>query len=136
MIYQITSTSWTGYIEVEYNELGYLVRSDTRTAELSEGQQKWFLNRMPRELAELQRTIAGSTATITEIKRSVTFDEAWKLFHDEFGSKKKAQAKWLKMPEAETLKAYDYIKKYLAKKPETIAKMYFVTYLNAELWNN
>ena len=136
MIMQITSTSWSGYIEVEYNQLGYLVRSDTRNADLTEAQQKWFLNRMPRELSELQRTIAGSTAVITEINRTVTFDDAWKMYHDEFGSKKKALAKWNKMPEAETLKAFDYIKKYQTKKPDGVAKMYFLTYLNAELWNN
>lgn len=136
MIYQITSTSWSGFIEIEFNELGYMTRTDTRQADLTEPQQKWFLNKMPRELAELQRVINGTTAVLTEIKQEVTFADAWKRYHDENGSKKKAEAKWNKMPKAEQLKAFEYIPKYLAKKPEAVPKLYFATYLNEERWNN
>lgn len=136
MIYQITSSVWKGYIEIEFNELGFMVRTDTRQADLTETQQMWFLNKMPRELAQLQKVIEGTSATITEIVEEITFADAWKKYHDENGSKKKAQAKWDKMPEAERLKAYNYISKYLAKKPETTPKLYFATYLNEERWNN
>lgn len=136
MIYQITSTSWPGYIEIEFNELGYMTHTDTRQAELTETQQKWFLNKMPRELAELQRVIAGTTAELTEIKQEITFQEAWLKYHDELGSKKKAEIRWNKMPAAEQLKAFNFIQKYLVKKPDTVPKLYFATYLNEERWNN
>ena len=137
MTFHITSSSWTGYIEVEYNELGYLVHSDIRNAELSETQQKWFLNRLPRELAELKRTIDGTTATIEEVTQVITFTMFWDRYNEKIrSSKKKAITTWNRMAVPEHIKAYNFIKKYEANIPTGVAKKYAETYLNAELWNN
>jgi hypothetical protein len=135
MIYHITSIAWTGYIEAEYNELGYMRRVDLSNAELSEEQQKWFLNRMPRELSELQRVIAGSSAKITDIKKEITFQEMWDRYAYKTG-RKEAEAKWNKMPKSEQIKAFDFVPKYLAKKLETVPQLYLASYLNKERWND
>jgi len=137
MIYHITSSSWSGFIQVEYNELGYLVAHDTRNAVLTEKQQQWFLNRMPRELSELQRVLQGSTAKIEEVKQEVNFDLFWDRYNEKVrSSKKKAQITWNRLPPTEQIKAFNFIKKYEANIPAGVAKKYAETYLNAELWNN
>ena len=135
MIYQITSPSWQGYIELEYNELGYMRRVDLGNAELSEQQQQWFLNRMPRELAELKRVIEGTTATLTEIKKEISFREMWDKYNYKTG-RKEAETKWNKMPKSEQIKAYDFVTKYLAKKLDNIPQLYLASYLNKERWND
>ncbi len=137
MIYQITSDTWTGYIEIEFDLNGYMVRTDTKGAHLSEAQQKWFLVKMPRELSELQRVITGTSAKLTEIKREVTFDEIWERYDLKVrSSKKKSLITWNKMGSAQRLKCFDFIKKYEANIPNGVSKKNFETYLNAEQWNN
>ena len=137
MIYQITSDTWTGYIEIEFDLNGYMVRTDTTHATLTEPQQKWFLVKMPRELSELQRVITGTSAKLTEIKREVGFDEIWERYDLKVrSSKKKSLAIWNRMGSAQRLKCFDFIKKYEANIPNGVSKKNFETYLNAEQWNN
>jgi hypothetical protein len=136
MIYHITSTSWNGYIELEFNELGLMTRSDITQAGLNEAQQIWFLKNC-RELSELQRVIKGTTATLTEVKEEITFDKFWERYNEKIkSSKKKALTTWLRLPKPEQIKAYNHIKKYEANISPGVAKKYAETYLNAELWNN
>lgn len=137
MIYHITSVAWTGYIEAEYNELGYMRRVDLGNAELSEEQQKWFLNRMPRELAELQRIVEKSSAKIEEVKQEVTFDLFWDRYNEKLkSSRKKSLIVWNRLSKADQVKAFNHIKKYEGSMSPGVAKKYAETYLNAELWNN
>ncbi len=136
MIYHITSTSWTGYIELEFNSIGLMVRSDITQAVLNEDQQIWFL-RNCRELSELQRVIKGTTATMTEVKQEVTFDLFWNRYDEKIrSSKKKALTTWNRLRKDDQVKAYNYIKKYEGSMAQGVAKKYAETYLNAELWNN
>lgn len=135
MIYQITSEAWKGYIELEFNDMGYMARTDTSHAELSETQQKWFLNKMPRELSELERVIKGTTARITTIEKEISFADIWEKYDYKVG-RKEALAKWNKMPKAEQIKAFNYVQKYKAKKPDAQALLYLASYLSKERWND
>ena len=135
MIYQITSEAWKGFIEIEFSATGFMTRTDTTNAELSETQQIWFLKKMPREFCELERVIKGTTARITIIDREITFNDIWEKFDYKVG-KKEAQAKWNKMPKAEQIKAFNYVQKYKAKKIDTQAQLYLASYLNKERWND
>ena len=135
MIYQITSEAWPGYIEIEFNKDGFMIRTDTTNAELSEKQQIWFLQKMPREFSELHRVIAGTTAKLTALVKEITFEEIWEKYDFKVG-KKEALAKWNKMPKAEQIKAFNYVQKYKAKKLDTQAQLYLASYLNKERWND
>ena len=137
MIYRITSTSWNGHIEIEFDELGFMTRTDLTGAELSDDQHKWFLVKMPRELSELQRVIQNTTATITEVKQDITFDLFWDRYNEKVrSSKKKAMLTWNRIPKPDQEKAYNFIRKYEQSMAPGVAKKYAETYLNAELWNN
>jgi len=137
MTYQITSDTWRGYIEIEFDALGYMVRTDLTNAELTENAHRWFLNKMPRELAGLTRVIEGTSAKLTEIKKEVTFDDIWNRYDLKIrSSKKKSLAVWNRMNSSQRQKCFDFIKKYEANIPAGVPKKNFETYLNAEQWNN
>jgi len=137
MIYQITSPAWEGYIEIEFNLAGYMIRTDTKQADLSEEQQKWFLIKMPRELSELQRVIEGTTAKLSEVNGNITFEMFWNRYDEKLrSSKKKALKIWNRMHVIDQNKAFKFIQKYETSIPSGVAKKYAETYLNAELWNN
>ncbi|MEI6061726.1 MAG: hypothetical protein WCR72_13530 [Bacteroidota bacterium] len=135
MIYQITSSTWTGYIEIEFNANGLMTRTDLTNAELTDAQQIWFLKKMPREFSELQRVITGTQAKLTAITTEISFEDMWEKFDYKVG-KKEALAKWNKMPKAEQIKAFNYVQKYKAKKLDTQAQLYLASYLNKERWND
>jgi hypothetical protein len=135
MIYHITSPAWPGYIEIEFNDHGLMTRTDLTNATLSEDQQKWFLIKMPREQSELQRVIEKTSATITEMKTEITFEDMWNRYDYKVG-KQEAQAKWNKMTKPEQIKAYNYIPKYKSRKLESQAMLYLASYLNKARWND
>lgn len=137
MIYHITSPVWEGYIEIEFNSSGYMTRTDTKQANLSEIQQKWFLLKMPRELIELQTVIEGTSARLTEVNENITFEMFWNRYDEKLrSSKKKALKIWNRMHVIDQNKAFKFIPKYEGSIPSGVAKKYAETYLNAELWNN
>lgn len=137
MIYHIISTSWNGYIEIEFNELGLMTRTDTKAAELSEAQQIWFLKKMPRELSELQRVIEGTTAKLVEFKKEITFEEFWLRYDNKIRSSKKESLKiWNKLDIENQRKAFEFIKKYEMAMPTGVNKKNCETYLRQEQWNN
>lgn len=137
-IFSLSSSAFSGEVLFEFNETGLLEKYDKSGATLSEPQQKWILKSLPRELAELERVIAGtSTAKLTEIVQDITFDMFWNKYDEkDRSSKKRTLSKWNKMSKTQQVKAYFYIPKYFNSIPSGVAKKYAETYLNAELWNN
>ncbi len=137
-IYILESTAWKGYVELQYDELMLLRNMDMSNAELSEDQHIWFLKNLPRELAELQQLMAKSkSATLTEVKKEVSFDEFWNRYDEKIrSSKKKSEKIWNRLSKSDQLKAYEFIRKYEKAIPQGVSKKYCETYLNAELWNN
>lgn len=138
MKYRVTSTSWEGHIELVYNELQYLISFDTQFAQLTEKQQQWFLNRMPRELSELQRLLVNSTAKIEEVKeQEITFDMFWDRYDEKVRStKKKSRIAWNRLMADDRIKAYNFIPKYKRNILPGTAVKYAETYLHSEIWNN
>lgn len=136
--YLLTASSWTGEIEIEFNDFNLLTKCDTGRAELSEPQQVWFLKNMPRTRIELQELIAKTTtATLTEVKEDITFDLFWNRYNEKVRSSKKKTLKvWNRLGIADQVKAYKYIGKYEQSIAPGVGKKYAETYLNAELWNN
>jgi hypothetical protein len=134
-IFHVTSIAWTGYIEFIFNDNELLDKMEIH-ADLSEGQQTFFLKKMPREVLELNN-LKTSNVSITEVKEDISFERFWNKYDDKLNSsKKRAEQKWNKMIVAEQIKAYNYILRYFANIPQGTRKKYAETYLNAELWNN
>jgi len=137
--YSLTSTAFDGEVLLEFNDSGLLTGYDCNGATLTEAQQLWILNRMPREIADLKRIInEAKQAKLTELEdEEVSFDKFWNRYDEKIrSSKKKTLAKWNRMPKAQRLKAYKYIATYERSLYAGVAKKYAETYLNAELWNN
>lgn len=136
--FQLTSESFTGFVDIYFNELGLLTKFETASAELSEKQQIWILKQMPRELAELERIVEDApNLKLTEIKFEVTFEAFWNKYDDKtISSRKKTLAKWNKMSDTDKLKAYNFISMYFSQISPGTRKKYAETYLNAELYNN
>lgn len=135
IVYHLTSTAFTGYVEFKFNNYG-LLDSMNIHADLSEKQQIFLLQNMPREVAELDR-LKSHMATITEVKHEVTFEMFWERYDDKLNSsKKRTFQKWNKMNPSDQARAYWFIGKYLGSLPQGTRKKFAETYLNAELWNN
>ncbi len=134
-IFQLTSPTFTGYIEFIFND-NTLLESYGIHADLSEKQQIYILKNMPREIIELDKLKSG-TVTITEINQEVTFEMFWNRYDEKIrSSKKKAMAGWNKMSKASQVRAFRFISKYESNILPGTAKKYAETYLNAELWAN
>ena len=133
----LTSSQFSGEIEFVYCPEGYLVFFEYR-AQMTEDQRAWLLGNLPRHRnALLQLKAKSKTIILTEVKREVTFDAFWdKYDHKATSSKKKALAKWDRMPASEKVKAFNYISRYFAGIPAGVHKKNAETYLNSELWNN
>jgi hypothetical protein len=134
-IYHVTSIAWTGYIEFIFNDNNLLDKMETH-ADLSEGQQVFFLKNLPREILELEK-LKTDNVTITEVNEEVTFDMFWNRYDDKINSsRKRTLQKWNKMTPADRSRAFRYIPRYFSHVPQGTRKKFAETYLNAELWNN
>ncbi len=135
--YYLTSVQFDGEIELGYCGEGYLVRFENR-GNLDSVQRAWLLTHLPIHLHALEELKKKSkTLTITQVRQAICFDDFWNRYdHKAVSSKKKALAAWQRMPEAERIKAYNHIQRYLQSLPGGISKKYAETYLNSQLWNN
>lgn len=133
----LTSPEFEGELEFRYCPEGHLQHFDHR-AEMDPVQRAWLLANLPCHInALMQLKQKTRTAKITEKKAEVTFDDFWNKYdHKATSSKKKALARWQRMPLAERLKAYYHINRYFASIPGGVSKKNAETYLNSELWNN
>jgi hypothetical protein len=138
MKYLITSTVWNGEIELEYCENSLMNSLSLKNADLSEQQHIIFLKILPRELAELHALMAKQpNLVLTEIKEEITFDMFWKKYQaPELSKKKKALTAWNRLTEANRIKAFNYIQKYISRMQSWQSKQYAETYLNSDIWNN
>ncbi len=138
MNYALTSTEFTGYIDLEYDQDGLLIGMQIH-AELSKEQRMWFVKVLPPTLEELKTILREkkSNARIQEIKFQPTFDDFWMKYDDRTtSSRKRALTKWDRMSRTDQSRAYKYIDRYFQQIPSGTRKKYAETYLNSELWNN
>lgn len=134
-IFHLTSTAFSGHVEFHFNDNTLLDKMEIH-ADLSEKQQVFLLQNMPREITELDR-LKSPMATITEVKHEVTFEMFWEKYDDKVNSsKKRTLQKWEKMTPADRTRAFWFIPKYIGALPQGTRKKFAETYLNAELWNN
>jgi hypothetical protein len=137
MRYVMTSNSFTGHVEFDYDDhTGLMNLYSISNAALSEAQQIWILKNLPRELAEAQ-ALLDKHPHITFKPEDVNFDMFWQTYDDKINSsRKRAQKAWDRMGKEQQVKAYQFIKTYFMNVPFGTRKKYAETYLNAELWNN
>lgn len=134
----MTSTISTGECSFVFSQAGFLMSTDFTNFNISENQQIWLLQHLPKTVAELLALSASAPSlTVCEVPNEISFEMFWLKYDDkESSSKKRCFAKWAKMTEAERLKAYRHIPFYFRSLPQGTRKKYAETYLNAELWNN
>lgn len=136
--YTLTSTMWSGEVIVSYNNEQLLILLDLNNAKLTEKQQIWFLQRMPRDLAALQKLVQeNKTLTLTQIQTEVSFEDFWNKYDEKTrSSKKKAQLRWNRLSKHDQVRAYRFIDKYFQNMPSWQSKKLAESYLSSELWNN
>ncbi len=136
--YLLTSTKWSGEIELRYNDEGYLLGYDNR-ANMEDAQRNWFLQYMPRSINDLRSMVAATkTSKLQELPEAeIAFEMFWERYNDKIhSSKKRAETKWRQMTKGNQQRAYLYIPRYFASIPNGLRKKHVETYLGDELWNN
>ncbi|MDZ4212789.1 MAG: hypothetical protein U1C59_13855 [Methylotenera sp.] len=136
--YSLSSTSFTGEVIFEFNDLGFLTKFDTSQADLNESHQRWILREMPNHIDDIKRVLGNSkTAILTELSTDVTFQMFWDRYNEKIrSSRKRSEAKWNRMSQADRNRAYWWIGKYELTLTGNREKKYAESYLNAEQWNN
>lgn len=138
--FSITSDKIQGQLIFEYGENRVLTKF-INEATLTEAQQIWLSKSFPINAEAFDKLVGDSIAKnpqfqVTEI--SVTID--FQTFYNEYGYKEGRQdalKAWNKLPEAEQLLAYIYIKAYKLKKQKSgTALSYPATYLNKHVWHD
>ncbi|WP_295674622.1 hypothetical protein [uncultured Mucilaginibacter sp.] len=134
----ISSTAFTGEIEMRYNTLGALVFYDNR-AQMEIDQYNFLFGRFPFTKEELLKLVQGSkTLTCVKIAVQVAFKDFWEAYNYKVGNKARAEKLWNALTETEHhlimehIKAYDA---YLATRPR-MEKLYAETYLNQRRWES
>ncbi len=136
--YLMTSTAFEGEVIFKFDEAERLLMYDVTGATLSATQLDWLTNRLPRTLKELKAVLKASKgAKLTEQKQTgATFEQFWEAYDEKKrSSRKKTEARWRKMSQAQRDKALNFIPEYFRLLQGTYPK-YAETYLNHELWNN
>jgi hypothetical protein len=136
--YAITSSAFTGEVLLTFYDTSDLQSFTFEGCNCSAVQQKWLLEHLPKNEADLFRLQHVATnLTITELPSDITFDDFWNRYDDKYNSsKKRTLAKWNKMSDTDRCRAFRYISTYFRNLPQNTRKKYAETYLNAELWNN
>lgn len=128
MRYIITSTKFTGELEVRFNTEGILNGFDVR-ALLEPGMLKYFIKNLPFEEVNIE-VYKSPTVTIKPIPDDLSFEAFWKRYNYKVGHKKKAEQMWNRMTDAERMKALAWIHTYEQQLAFTkVAKMFPETYL-------
>lgn len=74
-------------------------------------------------------------AKVTEVHRTVTFEEFWKQYPEKNGGRAAAEHKWKALSKADQLEAFDYLKTLIANsKLRGTAVPYAQTYFNQKRW--
>jgi hypothetical protein len=132
----MTAADGTAEVTFTYNTDGFL-ESLHISESLSEKSYIWLLANTPYTAYAFKEFKAScQKATFVRKKLEVTFQMFWDRHNDkERSSKKKTEALWNKLSQANQIKAYLYIPAYNRRRGAA-DKKYATTYLSDELWNN
>jgi hypothetical protein len=135
--YLIEFTRFNASAQVEYSE-GYLHSLVFDKGGLSEEHIKSFYLQVPwREIHVKEKWAKVQNVRVSDIPEDLSFERFWEQYDHKLCKKERAKGIWNKMPDAERLKALNYIARYDQwLSAGTIAKRYADTYLNTKLWNN
>ena len=130
MRYIITSSKFTGELEIRFNAEGVLCGFDNR-ALLTSGQLGYFITTMRQTLHEKDiQVFKSDSTTIKMIPDDLTFEHFWKRYNHKVGHKKKAETMWSRMTDAEKMKAIAWIGVYDNQRTFLgVAKLYPESYL-------
>ena len=114
--FSLTNAAFTGEIFITYNTDGLLVAFDASETNVQPEHIRWLLSRMPRQItinymAELLEFIAPSKCHLVEVAMDISFDTFWKLY-GKMINRKRAEALYLKMSDADKFLCINSIKKY------------------------
>jgi hypothetical protein len=139
LVYQFTSTQFTGDILFKFDDAGLLISYDAESARLTVQQHEWLLSRMPRTLNELQAILKKSKGAklVKQVKAEWKFEDFWPIAYINKGSSKAVSLKvWNRLSQKERDKAANYWPVYLRNKNDGEGIKYVETYLRSEIWNN
>lgn len=137
-IYEIYSKRNDCSFQFKYGVKGILIGFDiTEERELDGEALAGILNIGLTEKKFLYYT-KNKSIPVVKILQDISFDNFWNTYnYKEGGSKKKAEAAFLKLSEKDKSAALNYIQKYKRiKAKEGTALAYATTYINGQLWNN
>ncbi|WP_157960878.1 hypothetical protein [Nubsella zeaxanthinifaciens] len=77
--YMLTSVLFTGTVMFVYNAEGWLVGLDN-SAEFSDAQHNWLLNKLPKRLEEIEPWSAQIKGALKEIPMDLSFDVFWDAY--------------------------------------------------------
>ena len=136
--YLLSSTAFTGEIELRFNEKLALVFYDNR-ADMTAEQFNFLFSLFPFTEEELIKlTKRASALTLVKHYEKKTFKQFWDAYDYKVGNKGRAEKLWNALTDTEHalimhhLKAYDT---YLASRPR-MEKLYAETYLNQRRWES
>ena len=133
--YILISKAFQGVIII--TQEGDDLKADFSKADVKVGRQQFVLGKMAEGIDTMMKYFNRPNSGSKLEKMIIDFEQFWDRYDDKINSsKKKAKAKWEKMPVDERTKAFYFIGKYFASIPAGTRKKYAETYLNAELWNN
>lgn len=106
----LTSTKFTGQIELLYDEAGKIARIDMLQAELSYEQVAHFMRNLlpynPQDFGLLPKTV-----TVIESAVDISFDDWWKHYRKKV-NRKRCEVIWPKLTKSDQLKALMTLREY------------------------
>lgn len=133
----MTSKRFTGSVLFKFGLNGFLTLFKIE-ADLDEKQHQFTLKYIPKhvshipELAKLSETIK-----VEEVPVDLSFEHFWKTYGNYAGKKKRCEALWEQLNDAERSKCLNYIAIYKShKSKDGTALAYPETYINNRVWEN
>lgn len=135
--YILTSSKFKGSIHFKFG-LNGLLTAFKIDALLDKHQHAWALKYLPKQInhiAELKKM--SDTVKIDEVPVDLSFDNFWKTYGNIAGKKKRCEALWEALNDAERSKCLNFIPIYKSQKSKDgTALAYPETYINNRNWDN
>jgi hypothetical protein len=135
--YLITSSHYTGEVELVFDTTGRLVRIDMQSTNMTVVQVDKFKERIPAVENLLEQRFSDTKVTIVQSEYEVTFEQFWKKYNKKI-NKLRGEQEWNKLSKAEQVCAFfgiDAYDKFLAQ-VKVRQKLDPENYLKRKSWEN